>query len=97
MSSAAASVPADLFQSLQAARKVTANVNAEQDFLAAVPMRLSIWGGFLAYGMANSKPWAKWIGGLGVAWLGVEYFAARRASALAQQAAVVVAQGASSS
>lgn len=84
---------ADLFTSLVAARQATANANAESEFLAALPLRLGLWGSFIAYGVTQHKPWARWAGGLGLAWLGVEYFGARRQTTLAQQAAVAAPQG----
>jgi len=97
MSSPATST-SDLFSSLLAARQATADKNAEAEFLAALPVRVSIWGGFLTYGVTRGKPWAKWLGGLGLGAVALEYFAARRRTALAQQAALSVSsQGGSSS
>lgn len=82
---------ADVFASLRAAQTATADLGAEAEFLTALPIRLSIWGSFVAYGMTTGKAWPRWVGGFGLAWLGVEYFAARRRAQLAAAAATTSA------
>lgn len=84
--------PAELFTSLQAAQQAAAAKNAESAALVALPIRVSLWGGLFAYGMANGKTWAKWIGGMGLASAGIDYFASRRRAQLAAAAAVPVPQ-----
>lgn len=80
---ASTSTPAELFASLSAARGATDAANAERIFLDGLPTRLSISGAIFAYGMASDKRWAKWGGGLALAWIGVDYFASRRRAELA--------------
>jgi hypothetical protein len=87
-----AETPAELFSSLQAAKIAADAKAAESTFLVALPIRLSIWGGLFAYGMASGKTWAKWAGGAALAFTGVEYFAARRRAELAAAAATTVPQ-----
>jgi hypothetical protein len=84
--------PAELFSSLQAAKVAADAKAAESTFLVALPIRVSIWGGLFAYGMASGKSWAKWLGGTALAFTGVEYFAARRRAELARAAATTVPQ-----
>lgn len=94
----ATQTPAELWDSLAAARSAVDAASAEQNFLKALPMRLSIWGGFLAWGISSKKPWATWLGGTALAWTGVEYFAARRRTQLAAAAGspMIVSQGGTS-
>jgi hypothetical protein len=84
--------PAELFSSLQDAKVAADASGAESAFLVTLPMRVSIWGGIFAYGVANGKSWAKWLGGTALAFTGIEYFAARRRSQLAAAAATTVPQ-----
>jgi hypothetical protein len=84
--------PAELFSSLQDAKIAADAKGAESAFLVALPIRVSLWGGIFAYGMANGKSWAKWLGGTALAFTGVEYFAARRRAELAAAAARTVPQ-----
>lgn len=90
----ATQTPVELWNSLAAARSADDARTAESTFLAGLPVRLSIWGGFLAYGISSDKKWARWLGGTALAFTGLEYFAARRRSQLAAAAspAVVVSQ-----
>jgi hypothetical protein len=82
----------ELFSSLVSAKASTDARSAESVFLERLPVRLTLWGTVFAYGLQSKKAWAKWLGGSALAFIGFEYFAARRRAALAAAPAFPVPQ-----
>lgn len=74
---------AAVWNALQAQRTLAQGGPEGQFLTSTLPIGLAIFGGLLAYGFSKPSSQAKWAGGIGLVTLAVEYFAVRRAAALA--------------